>query len=69
ATGTLTDFSCDTECSTSCIPDTVTVRVQNYQFRSFVSYLGLQPVNMPDFRTSVAIEGAGCDPDQGFCQP
>jgi hypothetical protein len=68
-TGTLTDFSCDTECSTSCIPDAVTVRVVNYQFRSFMSYLGLQPVTMPDFRTSVAIEGAGCDPDQGVCQP
>lgn len=67
--GTLTDFSCDTECSTSCIPDAVTVRVVNYQFRSFMSYLGLQPVTMPDFRTSVAIEGAGCDPDQGVCQP
>src|SRR5258708_915318 len=68
-TGTLTPFSCDTECSTSCIPDTVTVSVQNYQFRNFMSYLGLQPVTMPDFRTSVAVEGAGCDPEQGFCQP
>lgn len=69
ASGTMSDFTCDTECSTSCVPDAVTVRVANYQFRNFVSYLGLPPVQMPDFRTSVAVESAGCDPEQGFCQP
>ncbi|MGI8742963.1 MAG: TadE family protein [Bryobacteraceae bacterium] len=69
ASGTLADFTCDTECSASCVPDAVTVRVVNYQFRNFVGYLGIPPVQMPDFRTSVAIESAGCDPEQGFCQP
>lgn len=68
ASGTLSDFTCDTECSTSCVPDAVTVRVVNYSFRNFVGYLGLPPVQMPDFRTTAAIEGAGCDPEQGFCQ-
>lgn len=69
ASQTPTAFSCDTECSTTCIPDTVTVGVLNYEFRTFVSYLGLPPVQMPNFQTSVPIEGAGCDPEQGFCQP
>lgn len=70
ATGTLTDFSCDGgECSTDCIPDAVTVSVRNYEFRRFMNSLGLPPVQMPDFRTSVAMEGAGCDPDQNTCLP
>lgn len=67
--GSLTDFSCDTECSTACVPDTVTVRVANYQFRGFVGYLNLQPITIPDFQTSATIEGAGCDPEQGSCTP
>lgn len=69
ATGLLSDFSCDIECSTECIPDAVTVRISNYQFRNFVQYLGLAPVAMPDFVTTAAIESAGCDPEQGACLP
>ncbi len=69
ASQTSTTFACDTECSTTCVPDTVTVRVLNYEFRAFVGYLGLPPVQMPDFQTSVPVEGAGCDPEQAFCQP
>jgi hypothetical protein len=68
-TGVLEDFSCDAECSTACIPDTVTVSVRNYEFRRFVGYLGLPPVAIPDFYTSVPIESAGCDPEQGTCLP
>lgn len=68
-TGTLSEFSCDTECSTSCIPDTVTVSVGNYEFRNFMAYLGLPPVSLPPFQTTLPIEGAGCDPEQGICNP
>lgn len=68
-TGVLSAFSCDGECSTACIPDTVTVHILNYQFRNFFGYLGLQPVQMPDFQMSMAMESAGCDPDQGVCLP
>lgn len=68
-TGTLVDFSCDTECSTQCIPDAVAVHVTNYQFNGFVRYLGLPPVSMPDFAATASIESAGCDPDQGTCLP
>ena len=67
--GQLVPFTCDTECSTLCIPDSVTVSVTGYEFRTFVTALGLPPVAIPDFRTSLAIESAGCDPEQGACLP
>jgi hypothetical protein len=67
--GQLVPFTCDTECSTQCIPDSVTVSVTGYEFRTFVTALGLPPVAIPDFRTSLAIESAGCDPEQGACLP
>lgn len=68
-TGTLSEFSCDSECSPSCIPDLVTVRVNNYEFRRFLNYLGLAPIQMPNFSTTVPIEGAGCDPETNTCTP
>lgn len=67
--GALTEFTCSTgDCSTTCVPDTVTVQVNNYEFRRFVSFFRLPPVSMPDFRTSVPIESAGCD-EAGTCLP
>ncbi|MBI1896009.1 MAG: pilus assembly protein [Acidobacteria bacterium] len=69
-TGTLSEFSCDgSECSTECIPDTVTVRIRNYEFSRFMAYLGLPPIVMPEFQTSLPIEGAGCDPEGAACNP
>lgn len=68
-TGNLTEFSCEGECSPDCVPDFVTVRVRNYEYRAFFTYLGLSPVQMPDFTTSAAVEGAGCDPETGSCTP
>jgi len=67
--GQLTAFSCDGDCSTGCIPDTVTVSVTGYEFRTFVTSLGLPPVTIPNFQTSLPMEGAGCDPEQGVCLP
>ena len=68
--GTLADFpGCDAECSLDCIPDAVTVSITNYEFRRFVNFFGLPPVRMPDFRASLAIQSAGCDPEQGACLP
>jgi hypothetical protein len=69
-TGQLVDFTCDGgDCSTMCVPDAVTVRVTNYEFRKFMGYLGLPPVSVPDFYTTLPIESAGCDPEQGTCLP
>ena len=69
-TGTLEEFSCDQgECSTLCIPDVVTVQVGNYSFRRFLSQLGLAGDSLPDFRTTVPTESAGCDPEQATCAP
>ena len=68
-TGALVEFSCDGDCSTSCIPDTVTVSITNYQFLPFFTALGLPPVQIPDFHTSMPMESAGCDPEQGVCLP
>jgi len=68
--GELLDYACDGgECSSECIPDTVRVSVSGYEFRHFLSFLGLPPVAMPDFRTTVPMESAGCDPEQGVCLP
>ncbi len=69
ATGILTPFACDGDCSTACIPDRVVVTVTGFQFSSFFSYLGLPPVALPNFQASAAMESAGCDPEQGVCLP
>lgn len=68
--GTLADFTCDAgDCSAACIPDVVTVHVTTYQFTTFLAYLGLPAVAIPDFSTTAPIESAGCDPEQGVCLP
>jgi hypothetical protein len=69
-TGALEEFACDSgECSAMCVPDVVKVSVRNYEFRQFMAYLGLPPVRIPDFQTTVPMESAGCDPEQGICVP
>ena len=65
----LVPFTCDTDCSTDCTPDTVTVSVTGYSYRTFVTALGLPAVPLPDFQTSMPVESAGCDPEQGVCLP
>ena len=67
--GQLTPFACDSDCSTACVPDTVTVAVSGFEYRTFVTSLGLPAVPLPNFQTSQPIESAGCDPEQGVCQP
>jgi hypothetical protein len=69
ASGALTPFSCDSDCSTACVPDAVTVSVSGFEYRTFVTSLGLPPVPLPNLQASQPMEGAGCDPEQGVCLP
>ncbi len=63
--GELTEFTCEGgECSAECIPDTVQVRIVNYEFRHFMAFLGLPPIPMPDFQTTLPMESAGCNQDE-----
>jgi hypothetical protein len=69
-TGALEEYtSCASgECSPDCVPDFVTVKVQNYEFRHFMTYLGLPPLRVADadttfFRAAVPMESAGCHSD------
>lgn len=69
-TGQLEEFTCEgAECSTECVPDAVTVRVSGYEFRRVLTTLGVPPVPLPDFRTSLPMESAGCQPDGSACLP
>jgi hypothetical protein len=65
-TGILTPFTCDGDCTTGCIPDVVTVSVSGFQYQPFFM---LPPVTMPNFQTTVPMQGCGCDPEQGICLP
>jgi hypothetical protein len=67
--GDLLPFQCSGDCSTSCIPDTVTVSITGFEFSTFVTALGLPPVVLPNFQTSAPMESAGCDPEQLICVP
>lgn len=68
--GEMEAFSCDLgECSAACVPDIVRVRITSYEFRSFFGFLGLPPLAMPDFQTSVPMESAGCTADSEECLP
>lgn len=69
-TGELEEFACEGgECSRACIPDAVRVRVTGYEFRPFFGYLGLAPLPMPNFETTLAMESAGCNADSEECLP
>jgi len=59
--GALTDFSCDSDCSISCIPDVVSVSIQGYTYTKFFTFLKLPGVPMPSWNTSLPMESAGCD--------
>ena len=62
-------FECASSCSPDCAPDAVTVTVSGYRFNSLVKFVGLQPIAMPPFSTSVQVAGAGANPDTGESTP
>jgi hypothetical protein len=67
--GLLSPFTCDTDCSSGCIPDVVTVSVTGYQFTRFGIAFGVPPITLPNFQATQAMESCGCDPEQGVCFP
>jgi hypothetical protein len=68
ASGSLAPFTCDGDCSAACHPDTVSVSIANFQFGGLATLFKLAPVTMPDFRTTIPMESAGCD-ETGNCLP
>ena len=67
--GSMVAFTgCAATCGANCIPDAVSVSVTNYQYLRFSGYLGLPPVTMPPFTTTIPMESAGCD-EAGNCVP
>lgn len=62
-------FECGESCSASCVPDAVTVTVSGYQFNSLVRVLGIGPVSMPAFSTTMQVESSGGNPDTGVGIP
>lgn len=62
-------FSCAGSCSSQCVPDSVTVSISGYQFDHFLTLLGLQPLQVPPFSTTVEIESAGGDPETAISSP
>jgi Flp pilus assembly protein TadG len=71
SSGILEPISCDGDCGTDCIPDSVTVSVTNYEFTRFVTYLHLPPIVLPAFPTSVPVASSGCNGDNSTvtCNP
>jgi len=66
--GQLVPFPSAADCSISCVPDTVTVSVNGYQYGTFVTALGLPPVTIPNFETSLPMESTGYNQEQpGAC--
>ena len=59
-------FSCAGSCTSECVPDSVTVSISGYQFGHLLPALGLSPLEIPPFATTVEIESAGGDPDTGL---
>jgi hypothetical protein len=58
-THTSVAFECGGGCSQECVPDSVTVRLVGYEFSHFITMLGFQPLQMPQFATTVEIQSAG----------
>jgi hypothetical protein len=58
--------SCGGACG-ACVPDSVTVSISGYEFNHFFPALGLGPLRMPSFSTTLEVESAGgnSDPQTG----
>ena len=53
-------FECGGDaCTPACQPDSVTVSVSGYRFTHLVTLIGMQPIQVPSFATTVEIESLG----------
>src|SRR5262245_57567935 len=62
-------FTCGGGCSPDCVPDSVTVSITGYEFSHFFPVLGLPPLQVPPFSTTVPIDSAGGNPETGVSSP
>ena len=62
-------FMCSGGCGPDCVPDSVTVSIGGYQFNHFFPLLGLQPLQVPPFATTVPIESGGGNPETAVSTP
>ncbi len=62
-------FTCGGSCTAECVPDSVTVSVNGYQFRHLLSLLGFPPIRVPAFSTTAEMESMGGNPDTGLSSP
>lgn len=60
---------CAPDCSSQCIPDSVTVSINGYSFTHFLPYFGFAPLQVPTFSSTVEIEGNGANPETGVSLP
>jgi hypothetical protein len=58
-THTSVPFECGGGCSAECVPDSVTVSIVGYSFNHFLPLLGLQPLQVPPFSTTIEMQSAG----------
>jgi len=62
-------FACGDSCSPQCVPDSVTVSVNGYEFSHLLPLLHLAPLRVPSFSTTVEMESVGADPDRSISVP
>lgn len=63
-------FACDgAACTPGCVPDSVTVGISGYQFGHLLPLLGLQPLAVPAFSTTVEIQSAGGNSETDVSSP
>ena len=62
-------FTCGGGCGPECVPDSVTVSISGYSFNHFLPMLGLQPLQVPPFSTTVEMQSAGGNPETAISSP
>jgi hypothetical protein len=62
-------FTCGGGCGLDCVPNSVTVSVSGYSFNHFLPMIGLQPLQVPPFSTTVEMQSAGGNPETAISSP